>query len=364
MRGAEAAAPRLYERGGVQVLPRPQGGLEDRWERIARREEAMARVALDVMGSDRGPAEIVAGAVMSAEAGQAPVLVGRREEIEPELIRSGADLEVVHAPEVVEMHDDPVKAVRDKPGSSVLAAARLVASGQADAFVSAGSTGGAMAAASIVIGRIRGVLRPAIATPIPGPGTPALLLDAGANLDMRPAHLVQFAVMGSLAAEIVYRIEGPRVGLLNIGSESSKGRDLERAAYRLLEEAPVNFVGNLEGGDILRGRADVFVTDGFTGNVALKTIEGMAGFMVRLMDGAFACLPESLAPHIAGPLAEMHEFSNPERFGGAHLLGTSAGAVICHGSSSRFAIFNALELAVEGVKGGLVERLEQGLVRL
>ncbi len=321
----------------------------------------MARVALDVMGSDRGPAEIAAGAVMFAETGPAPVLVGRREQIEPELIRAGADLEVVHAPEVVEMHDDPAKAVRDKPGSSVLAAARLVASGKADAFVSAGSTGAAMAAASIVIGRIKGVLRPAIATPIPGLRTPALLLDAGANLDVRPVHLVQFAVMGALAAEIVYRIDRPRVGLLNIGTEPSKGRDLERAAFRLLEEAPVDFAGNLEGGDILRGGADVFVTDGFTGNVALKTIEGMAGFMVRLMDGAFARLPDRLEPQIAGPMADMHEFSNPERFGGAHLLGTSAGVVICHGSSSRFAIFNALGLAVEGVKGGLVERLEQGL---
>ena len=323
----------------------------------------MARVALDVMGSDRGPAEVVAGAVMAAESGRDLVLVGRREAVEPELIRAGADLDVVHASEVVEMHDDPARAVRDKPGSSVLTAARLVAAGEADALVSAGSTGAAMAAASIVIGRIDGVLRPAIATPIPGPRSPALLLDAGANLDVRPVHLVQFAVMGSLAAEILYRIDRPRVGLLNIGSEPSKGRDLERSAYRLLEEAPVNFAGNLEGGDITRDAADVFVTDGFTGNIALKTIEGMAGFMVRLMDRAFARLPESAVRRIAAPMAEMHAFSNPERFGGAHLLGISAGVVICHGSSSRFAIFNAVGLAAEGVDGGLVERLEQGLAR-
>ena len=323
----------------------------------------MARVALDVMGTDRGPAEIVAGAVMAAEAGLEMVLVGRQEIVKPELIAAGADLEVVHAPEVVEMHDDPAKAVRDKPGSSILTASRLVASGKADALVSAGSTGAAMAAASIVIGRINGVLRPAIATPIPGPDKPALLLDAGANLDVRPVHLVQFGVMGALVAEIVYRIDHPRVALLNIGEEPSKGRDLERSAFRLLEEAPVNFVGNLEGGDITRDRADVFVTDGFTGNVALKTIEGTAGFVVQMMDVAFGHLAASALPTISGLMAEIHEVTNPERYGGAHLVGTSAGVVICHGSSSRFAIFNAVRLATEGVKGGLVERLEEGLVR-
>ena len=323
----------------------------------------MARIALDVMGTDRGPAEIVAGALLAAETGHEVVLVGRQEVVEPELFAAGAHLEVVHAPEVVEMHDDPAKAVRDKPGSSVLTAARLVASRGADALVSAGSTGAAIAAASIVIGRIKGVLRPAIATPIPRPGNPALLLDAGANLEVRPVHLVQFGVMGALLAEIVYGIDRPRVGLLNIGAEPSKGRDLERSAFRLLEEAPVNFVGNLEGDDITRDVADVFVTDGFTGNVALKTIEGAAELVVRLVDRAFGHLPEGALPHIAGPMSQIHDITDPEQYGGAHLVGTSAGVVICHGSSSRLAIFNAIRLATEGVKGGLVERLEYGLVR-
>ena len=323
----------------------------------------MARIALDIMGTDRGPAEIVAGALMAAEVGHEVVLIGRREVVEPELAAAGADLEVVDAREVVEMHDDPAKAVRYKPASSVLTAARLVASGKADAMVSAGSTGAAMAAASIVIGRIKGVLRPAIATPIPRLDNPVLLLDAGANLEVRPVHLVQFGVMGSLLAEIVYGIERPRVGLLNIGTEPSKGRDVERSAFRLLEEAPVNFVGNLEGSDITRDAADVFVTDGFTGNVALKTIEAAAGLVVRLVDRAFAHLPDGALPHIAGPMSQIHEKTNPEQYGGAHLVGTSAGVVICHGSSSRFAIFNAIRLATEGVKGGLVERLEYGLVR-
>lgn len=323
----------------------------------------MARIAVDVMGTDHGPAEIVAGAVLAAEAGYDVVLVGRDEVVEPELTAAGADLPVVHAPEVVEMHDHPAKAVRDKPGSSVLTAARLVASKGADALVSAGSTGAAIAAASIVIGRIKGVLRPAIATPIPRPGKPVLLLDAGANLEVRPVHLVQFGVMGALLAEIVYGFDRPRVGLLNIGAEPAKGRDVERSAYGLLEEAPVNFVGNLEGGDIVREVADVFVTDGFTGNVALKTIEAAAGLVARLIDRAFESLPDDVLPQIATPMRDIREVIDPARYGGAHLVGTSAGVVICHGSSSRVAIFNAIRLATEGVKGGLVERLEYGLVR-
>lgn len=323
----------------------------------------MARIAVDVMGTDHGPAEIVAGAVLAAESGHDVVLVGREEVVEPELDAVGADLPVVHAPEVVEMHDHPAKAVRDKPGSSVLTAARLVASRGADALVSAGSTGAAIASASIVIGRIKGVLRPAIATPIPRPGKPVLLLDAGANLEVRPVHLVQFGVMGALLAEIVYGIDRPRVGLLNIGAEPAKGRDVERSAFGLLEEAPVNFVGNVEGGDLVREVADVFVTDGFTGNVALKTIEAAAGLVARLIDRAFESLPDDVLPQVATPMSDIREIIDPARYGGAHLVGTSAGVVICHGSSSRLAIFNAIRLATEGVKGGLIERLEHGLVR-
>ena len=322
----------------------------------------MARIALDVMGTDRGPAEMVAGALMAVDLGQEVVLVGRREVVEPELLASGTDLEVVHAPEVVEMGENPAHALRDKPGSSVLTAARLVASGEADALVSAGSTGAAIAAASIVIGRLKGVLRPAIATSIPRPGSPSLLLDSGANLEVRPVHLLQFGVMGSLLAEIVFGMERPRIALLNIGSEPAKGRDLERSAFRLLQEAPVNFVGNVEGSDITGDAADVFVTDGFTGNVALKSIEAAAGLVVRLVSTALIDLPPDVSPHVTAPVDELHKVTNPERYGGAHLVGTSAGVVICHGSSTRYAILNAIRLATEGVKGGLVERLERGLV--
>ena len=325
----------------------------------------MARIALDVMGTDRGPAEIVAGAIMAAGAGNELVLVGDREVIEPELTATGADLEVVHAPDVVGMGEDPAKAVRDKPRSSIMVAARLVASGDADALVSAGSTGAAMTAASIVIGRLEGIQRPAIATPIPrATGIPTLVLDAGANLEVKPAHLVRFAVMGALVAEIVYGIDRPRVGLLNIGEEPSKGREVERSAFGLLEEAPVNFVGNIEGGDIPGDVADVVVTDGFTGNVVLKTMEGTAGLVLALVSDAFGRRPGGIPGEMMRVVEEVRMLIDPELCaGGAYLLGTRSGVVIGHGSSSRNAVFNAVGLAAEGVKGGLSERMERGLAR-
>lgn len=325
----------------------------------------MARIALDVMGTDRGPAEIVAGAIMAAEAGHKLVLVGDRDAIEPELAETGADLEVVHAPDVVEMVDDPARAVRDKPRSSIMVGARLVASREADALVSAGSTGATMTAASIVIGRMDGIQRPAIATPIPRPtGVPTLILDAGANLEVKPAHLVRFGVMGALVAEIVYGIERPRVGLLNIGEEQSKGRGVERSAFGLLSEAPINFVGNIEGGDIPGDVADVVVTDGFTGNVVLKAMEGTAGLVLALVGDAFRRRAGDSPHEVRSVIEEVRARIDPELCaGGAYLLGTKAGVVIGHGSSSRNAIFNAVELAAEGVKGGLAGRMEQGLAR-
>ena len=325
----------------------------------------MARIAVDVMGTDRGAPEIVAGAIMAAGAGHELVLVGDREVVEPELMASGADLEVVHAPDVVGMGEDPAKAVRDKPRSSIMVAARLVASGDADALVSAGSTGATMTAASIVIGRLEGVQRPAIATPIPrATGLPTLILDAGANLEVKPVHLVRFAVMGALVAEIVYGIDRPRVGLLNIGEEPSKGREVERSAFGLLEEAPVNFVGNIEGGDIPGDVADVVVTDGFTGNVVLKAMEGTAGLVLNLVRDAFGRHPGSSPGQMPRIIEEVRMMIDPELCaGGAYLLGTKAGVVIGHGSSSRNAVLNAVRLAVEGVKGGLAERMERGLAR-
>lgn len=324
----------------------------------------MARVALDVMGTDRGPAEMVSGALLAAEAGREVTLVGDREVLGPLLAGRGADLEVVHASEVIDMHDDPARALRLKPDASVLTAARLVADGRADALVSAGSTGAALAAAVIALGRIEGVLRPAIATAIPAPNHPALLLDSGANPEVRPEHLVQFGVMGSLASEIIYGVPNPRVGLLNIGEEPAKGRQLDRAAHALMSDSPVNFVGNVEGGDLAADAVDVIVTDGFTGNISLKFIEGTARFVAGVISRALARVPQEALPYLEAPLAELRMAAEPDEYGGAHLLGVRGGVVIGHGSSSGLAVSNAVRMAVEGVKGGLTERLQQGLSRL
>lgn len=323
----------------------------------------MARIALDAMGGDLAPEQVVLGGVDAAALGVDVVLVGDDGAIAPILEAAGVALPIVHAPEVIDMGDDPAAAIRRKKGASVTVAARLVADGEADGMVSAGSTGAAMAAATLVIGRVDGVSRPAIATIFPL-GSPTVVLDAGANLEVRPEHLVQFAVMGSVIAEIYLGRESPTVGLLNIGEEPGKGRDLEKAAHAALSVLP-NFVGNVEGRDLGRGKADVFVTDGFTGNVLLKTAEGVARVVGRfvlegLAEGADAAAQEALGVLMPHFLALRRRF-DPEAYGGAHLVGVRGAVVIAHGSSSRVAIANAVAMAAEGCDRGLVPRIEAGI---
>jgi glycerol-3-phosphate acyltransferase PlsX len=233
----------------------------------------LARIALDAMGGDHAPAETVAGAVDAAARGVDVVLVGDGPRIEAELKRHGADLSIVHAPDIIGMGDDPARALRERPQASIAVSAKLVAAGDADGFVSAGSTGAAMAAAAIFIGRVKGASRPAIATIFPTPGTPTLVLDSGANPDVKASQLAEFAIMGSVAATALLWADPARVGLLSIGEERGKGRDIEREAYALIEAGPVHFVGNVEGRDVATDKVDVIVTDGFTGNVFLKATE-------------------------------------------------------------------------------------------
>src|SRR3989304_3809474 len=241
----------------------------------------MARIALDAMGGDFAPQQTVLGALDAVGRGVDVVLVGDEPVLSRVLAEVGGTLPVVHAPETIGMADDPAAAIREKKGASVTVCARLVAEGEADGMVSAGSTGAAMAAAAIVIGRGAGGSRPAIATIFPL-GIPTVVLDAGANIDVKPEHLVQFAVMGSLVAEVYLGRTAPTVGLLNIGEERGKGRDLEREAYDLIAARDgVHFVGNVEGRDLGKGTADVIVTDGFTGNVLLKTAAGAAPAVAR-----------------------------------------------------------------------------------
>jgi phosphate acyltransferase len=311
------------------------------------------------MGGDRAPTETVAGAVLAAEDGVDVVLVGDRERLDAELAALGARLPVVHAPAVIEMGDDPARAIREKPDSSIVACARMLRNGEASAVVSAGSTGAVMASAAILVGRIPGVLRPTIATIFPTPGSSTLVLDSGANPEVKPEHLVQFAVMGAVAARLLLGIDDPRVGLLNIGEEPSKGRALERATHRLLTEAPIRFVGNVEGRDLGADRADVFVTDGFTGNVVLKTTEGIAQMVGGMLLEAMSGLEPEVLQAVLPVLADVRRRGDYENTGGAHLLGVNGVVIIAHGSSGRVAVSNAIHMAHAAADRNLPARLAE-----
>jgi len=313
------------------------------------------------MGGDHAPSETVAGAVEAARRGVDVVLVGHHESLDVELLKLDARLPIVDAADVIGMGDDPGRALREKPQASINVAAGLVAEGTVDGFVSAGSTGAAMAAAAIVIGRIKGVSRPAIATIFPTPVTPTLVLDAGANPEVKPEQLAQFGIMGSVAAQALIGVDDPRVGLLSIGEEKGKGRELERVAYDLLDAGPTNFVGNLEGRDIATDKADVIVTDGFTGNVFLKTTEGTVKLVTHYLLEALSKLSPDVQQQVFPAVEAVGEMLDYETYGGAQLLGVKSIAVMAHGSSSRVAISNALVLARDGAEGDLPGRLAEQL---
>ncbi len=315
------------------------------------------RIALDAMGGDRAPAEIVAGAVAASARGVDVLLVGDREVLGGVLGDLGADLPIVDAPDVVGMGEAPVRAVREKPGSSVAVCARLVRDREAAGFVSAGSTGAAMATASIIMGRLPRVLRPTIASVIPVPDNPVVLLDSGANPEVRSEHLVQFAAMGAEVSRVHHGEERPRIGLLNIGEEPGKGRALEQQAWELLARSGLRFVGNVEGRDIPSGVVDVLVTDGFTGNIVLKTMEGAVSLALGLVSSALGAAGGDVGIGVSDLLEPVRSRLDYETIGGAHLLGTDGVVVIAHGSSSRTSIENALVLARDGAERGLVERI-------
>ncbi len=318
----------------------------------------MPRIAVDAMGGDHAPEQVVLGALDAAALGFEPILVGDVAKIR-EFLPPESDIAVVAASEVIEMSDDPARAIREKKDASVSIAARMVASGEAEGMVSAGSTGAALAAAAFIIGRIEGIARPAIASMFPHG---EVVLDSGANLSCRPEHLVQFAVMGAALAEIRNGRAPARVGLINIGEEPGKGRDLEKETFATLQGlVGIDFVGNLEGRDIASGRADVLVTDGFTGNVLLKTAEGAARMSYELISKA---LLDGDVTHMHDVLEAARTQLDPEATGGAHLLGTKGVVVIAHGSSSRRAVANAIQMASEGAEQGLAERIADLLAAL
>lgn len=315
----------------------------------------MLPVAVDAMGGDRAPSDILAGAHAAAALGIPVVLVG------PEGLADCRDLPLIHASEVIEMDEDAAHGVRRKKDSTLVRAAEAVRDGKASAMVSAGNTGATMASALFRMGRISGVTRPAIATPIPVPGDrPNILLDAGANAEVQTEWLVQFAQMGAIYARHRFGIAAPTVGLLSIGEEPGKGDTLRKEAFELLSTASgIDFVGNVEGRDLMRKTADVIVTDGFTGNVALKTLEGGLKTLFHALFTAFGESPEykaaadALLPAMLPLLTEV----NPDTHGGAVLLGVDGICIISHGSSGETAIVNAIKLAEEMVRGGLVAEI-------
>ena len=319
----------------------------------------MLPIAIDAMGGDRAPGEIVAAAHAAADLGIPVVLVG------PADLQGVGDLPLIVASEVIEMDDDAAQGVRRKKDSTLVRAAEAVRDGRASAMISAGNTGATMASALLRMGRISGVSRPAIATPIPVPGhAPNILLDAGANAEVQAEWLVQFAQMGSVFAQARFGVAEPKVGLLSIGEEPGKGDSLRKAAYELLSSASgINFVGNVEGRDMLLKTADVIVTDGFTGNVTLKTLEGAVKVLIGEILKAFTADPanqphvDALLPSLLPLYAEM----SPDTYGGAMLLGVDGVCIISHGSSNTTAVLNAIKVAHDLVERDVVGSLRAAI---
>ncbi|MCO1601135.1 phosphate acyltransferase PlsX [Desulfosporosinus nitroreducens] len=325
------------------------------------------RIAVDAMGGDYAPEEIIKGTMMSAKSSPDVqlILVGQKERIQTFL--SGGTLpgnvSLYEASEVIEMDEHPANAVRKKKDSSIVVATRLVKQGEADAVVSAGSTGAQMAAALLGLGRIKGIERPAIVTILPTPEGGKLILDVGANMDATPEQLCQYGLMGSVYATKILGIQNPRVGLLNVGSEEGKGNELTQKAYPLLKASPLNFIGNVEGRDVPYGRADVVVCEGFAGNILLKTAEGLAGVLFeQIKEKITSNMVRKLGALAVKPgLKEIAQMMDYSEYGGAPLLGVNGISIICHGSSKAKAIFNAIRVARECVQVNLIEQIREDL---
>jgi len=323
------------------------------------------RVVLDAMGGDHAPGVVVDGGVQAARAyGVEIALVGRRDAIEPELAKhdtTGLNLSVVHAEEVIEMKEHPALAVKSKKNSSMVVGMKMVRKGEADAFASAGNSGGVLAAALFHLGRLKGVIRPALSSIFPTREGLAFLLDIGANTDCKPEYLLQFAIMGNVYARRVLGIENPRVGIVSNGEEEGKGNTLVQETFPLLKASPLNFIGNVEGKDIPAGIADVIVTDGFTGNVIIKTGEGVAGMLLHILKREIkkrplAMLGAALARDAFVAVKKTLDYSE---YGGAPLLGVNGVVVIGHGRSNAKAIKNMVRVAVEAVKENMLDLIRE-----
>ena len=329
-------------------------------------------IALDAMGSDRAPKSEIEGAIQAARRFGIPVtLVGPEETLRAELSRHPAagslPIAIAHASEFITMDDKAVQAVRSKRDSSMRVGLRLVRQGQAAAFITAGNTGAAMATAKMVLGGLPGVDRPALVAIIPtAVGSVCTLLDVGANVDCKPHNLEQFAVMGDIYFRSMFGVDKPRVGLLSIGEEEGKGNELTREAYDLLKQLPINFIGNVEGRDLYNGTVDVIVADGFVGNVALKTSEGVAHLVRQVLKESLAATITSQVGAILSrsAFADFKKRLDHTEYGGAPLLGVKGACFITHGSSNANAIKNAIRVAADFAERKINENIERELARL
>jgi len=317
-------------------------------------------VVVDAQGGDRAPSEILSGVVLALQADpDLHIILTGEADIVGQFAAGHDRVEGFPTTQVIEMDEHPANAVRSKKDSSIVVGCRLVKEGRADAFFSAGSTGGAMAAATLVMGRIKGVARPAIATVVPTAGPPAVMLDVGANADCKPEHLLQFAHMGSAYASVVLDVAEPRIALLNIGEEPSKGSVLAQESHALMTASLPGFIGNIEGRDVLAGVTDVIVTDGFTGNVALKLLEGTSKILLgQVKDAMTSSALNTMAAAVLKPsLSRLKDRLDPDTYGGAPLLGVAGVCIIGHGSSNARAVANAVRVAAQAVRGDLTERI-------
>lgn len=325
------------------------------------------KIAIDAMGGDYAPEEIVKGAVLACrELGAEIILVGNEDKISATLKEqsiSGLKLEIYNATEVIEMDEHPANAVKKKKDSSLLVANRLVKEGAASAVISAGNTGAAMTASLLTLGRIKGINRPAIASPMPTKTGVSVLIDAGANADCDPDNLLQFALMGSIYAEQVFGLPKPRVGLLSIGEEETKGNKLTLAAHQLLRQSPINFIGNIEGRDVHHGECDVIVCDGFVGNIVLKLSEGLAGALFSQIKAALTrnLITTTGALLVKSAFKSLKGRMDYTEYGGAPLLGLNGISIISHGRSNAKAIKNAVKAAMKAVNEDIVGKIAASL---
>ena len=346
-------------------------------------------IALDAMGGDRGPDELVAGAVQAVcEFGHQVTLLGDQEKLHDLLQRhkkylahhlpslnvssagsvaSDAKINIVHTSQIVEMDESPLEAIRKKKDSSILVAFQLLKQKKVDAVVSAGNSGATMAAAVKTLGRLKGISRPGIAGIFPTLKTPLVMMDVGANVDCRPKHLYQFGAMASAFSKVLFNIDSPRIGLLSIGEERGKGNSLVKKTHDIFLKSALNYIGNVEGRDIFQGDVDVMVCDGFVGNVCLKLSEGLAEAMVAMLKDEFSKNFKAKVGYMLTKkaYANLKKRTDYAEYGGAPLLGFNGSAIICHGRSNAMAIKNAIKIAAELVENKMndhiIEMLAQGV---